>query len=57
MKEVEYKLFYKPSGTVWKHFYLNAKNDGEAKIEAKEEMESFNIVRYGVEKITKERIL
>ncbi len=56
-KTVEYKCFYKPEGTVWKHFLFEASNDNEAIEIANEEMKRFNVSKFGVEKIVKERIL
>jgi hypothetical protein len=56
VKEISYKCFYKPNGTVWKHFYFEAKNDKEALEIVDEEMERFNVENFGVERITKEVI-
>ena len=56
MSAIEYRCFYKPEGTVWKSFKYAAKNDSDALEKAKEEMKRFNVQKYGVEKLIKERI-
>ena len=57
MKLVDYKCFYKPESTVWKHFYFEAKSDQEAIEIVKEKMKQYNVNRYGIDKVIKERIL
>lgn len=56
MKEVEYKLFYKMSGTNWKHFTFDAKNDMDAIGYAGRWAADTNPNRYGLEKILTEKV-
>lgn len=55
--EVEYKLFYKPSGcTKWKHFFFDAIDDKGA-IDYAVTWVTVNCVsRYGLEKIITNRV-
>lgn len=57
MKEIQYKMFYKLSGTVWKHFFFDESNDQEAKEYAARWAERNNIERYSVVKITTEGLV
>lgn len=61
-EEVSYKLFYKLDGVkVWKHFYFDAFtgdiNDKFAKEHAENWAKRNNCTNYGLEKITKERLI
>ena len=56
--EIEYKLFYKLGiDWQWKYFYFNAENDQDARDYAEKYAKDFNLYKFGVERITKERIL
>lgn len=54
---IEYKLVYKMSGTVWKHFIFDADNDQAAAVYAGKWVGENHAIAFCLYKITTERLI
>jgi hypothetical protein len=53
---IEYECHYKPKGTVWKRFEIDAESGENAIEEIKAQMDEWNVDKYYIHKNTRELI-